>query len=369
MNILVILNQEDPSSGASGASSSTARIEVEPSDLTEPQRRALVAVVLDGHDAAQIGLRADTEQIAPELPIRKRTRSYAWHRYWKTGPLRVHSPTVKGLAEGLDRLLLEQRNRYQAFCKCRDEFKAEAQAVIDAGGMPEDVTYWFAWRDGDVAHQGCRKLPPVAHLEVPLTLNVNLVPQDLLQVGSLLPDEVQAPLLRLHKRLRKAADAEADQFIPRAKAQLEAMKALAAFAPKDQIRIIVQDGEQNPEMLVVLPGGKTVRHQHRDRKACFELALCVEMEKGDVEKEGCTVENELFLLRDLNWWIFAQEPGPQHPVTIQTRNMPTADKRYEVTMPIPDGTTHIRLNGSCVYRADLDQPVPAQVKQGSFRVR
>ena len=326
-------------------------------------------MILDGHDATQIGLRADTEQIAPELPIRKRSRSYDWHRYWKTGPLKVHSPTVEGLAEGLNRLLLDQRSRYQEFCKCRDKFQAKAQAVIDTGGVPEEVTYLFTWRDGDVVHQGCRMLAPVAHLEVPLTLNVNLVPQDLLRLGSLLPDEVQAPLLRLHNRLRKAADAEAGQFIPKAKAQLEAMKALAAFAPKDQIRILVQDGERNPEMLVVLPGGKTVRHQDRDRKACFELALCVEMEKGDVDKGGCTVMNEFFLLRNFNWWIFAQEPAPRHPVTTQTRIMPTGDKRYEVTMPIPDGTTHIRLNGSCVYRADLDQLVPAQVEQGSFRTR
>ena len=79
--------------------------------------------------------------------------------------------------------------------------------------------------------------------------------------------------------------------------------------------------------------------------------------------------NEFFLLRNFNWWIFAQEPAPRDPVTIQTRIMPTGDKRYEVTMPIPDGTTHIRLNGSCVHRADLDQLVPAQVEQGSFRTR
>jgi hypothetical protein len=280
----------------------------------------------------------------------------------------VIAPTVEGLSDGLDRLLREQRNGYQEFCKYRDEFQAEAKAVIDSRGVTEEVTCFFSWRDGKVAHQGCRKMPPVEHLEVPLTLNVSLVPEDLLRKGSLLPDELQAPLLKLQKRLQNEADAEADQFIPQAKAQLEAMEALAAFAPKDQIRIIAQDHEEKPEVLVVLSNGKTVRHRYEPPKTSLGLALCVEMEKGDLEKEGsCEQQNLLLLMRYANWWIFAQEPGAKHPVTIHTRIMPTTgNKRYEVTMPIPEGTTHIRLNGSCVYRVDLDQELPAEVKQARF---
>ena len=367
MNILVLLNQEKCLKGGSDASASTARIEVNPSDLTEPQREALTAVLLDGHDSTRIGLRADTEQIAPQLSTSNRRRAYPWHRYWKTGPLRVIAPTVEGLRGGLDRLLLEQRNRYQQFCKHRDEFQAEAKAVIDSRGVTEEVTCFFTRRDGKVAHQGCRKMPPVEHLEVPLTLNVSLVPKDLLWKGGLLPDELQAPLLKLQKRLQKEADAEADQFIPQANAQLEVMEALAEFAPKDQIRILAQDDEETPEVVVVLPNGETVRHRHHDGQTCLGLALCVEMEKGDAEKEGCTIENLLLLIRHAAWWIFAQEPGAEHPVAIHTRIMPTtAHKRYEVTMPIPDGTTHIRLNGSCVYRVDLDQQLPTAVGQARF---
>ncbi len=367
MNLLVLLNQEECLKVGGDASASTARIEVNPSDLTEPQREALAAVLLDGHDATRIGLRADTEQIAPALPTSKRRRAYTWHHHWKTGPLTVIAPTVEGLGDGLDRLLRKQRNRYQQFCKYRDEFQAEAKAVIDSRGVTEEVTCFFSRRDGKVAHQGCRKMPPVEHLEVPLTLNVSLVPEDLLWKGSLLPDELQAPLLKLQKRLQKEADAEADQFIPQAKAQLEAMEALAAFAPKDQIRIIAQDHEENPEVLVALPNGETVRHRHDDRKTCFELALCVEMEMGDVKTEGCEEKNLLLLFRRSSWWIFAQEPGAEHLATIHTRIMPTTgNKRYEVTMPIPDGTTHIRLNGSCVYRVDLDQELPAEVEQARF---
>ena len=208
MNILALLNQEECPEGGGDASASTARIEVNPSDLTEPQREALAAVLLDGHDATRIGLRTDTELIAPELPS-KRSWAYSWHDYWRTGPLRVIAPTVEGLGDGLDRLLREQRNHYQEFCKYRDEFQAEAKAVIDSRGVTEEVTCFFSWRDGKVAHQGCRKMPPVEHLEVPLTLNVSLVPEDLLRKGSLLPDELQAPLLKLQKRLQREADAEA----------------------------------------------------------------------------------------------------------------------------------------------------------------
>ena len=367
MNILVLLNQEECLKGGSDASASTARIEVNPSDLTEPQREALAAVLLDGHDSTQIGLRADTEQIAPQLSTGNKRRPYTWLPYWKTRPLSVIAPTVEGLRGGLDRLLVEQRNRYQQFCKFRDEFQAEVEAVIDSRGVTEEVTCFFTRRDGKVAHQGCRKMPPVEHLEVPLTFNVSLVPEDLLRKACWLPDELQAPLLKLQKRLQKEADAEADQFIPQAHAQLEVMEALAEFAPKDQIRIIAQEDEENPEVLVVLPNGETVRHRHHDGQTCLGLALCVEMEQGDAEKEGCSIENLLLLIRNATWWIFAQEPGAKHPVTIHTRIMPTtANKRYEVTMPIPNGTTHIRLNGSCVYRVDLDQKLQAEVKQARF---
>ena len=177
MNILVLLNQEECLKGGSDASASTARIEVNPFDLTEPQREALTAVLLDGHDSTRIGLRADTEQIAPQLSTSNRRRAYTWHHYWKTGPLSVIAPTVEGLRGGLDRLLLEQRNRYQQFCKFRDEFQAEAKAVMDSRGVTEEVTCFFTRRDGKVAHQGCRKMPPVEHLEVPLTFNVSLVPE------------------------------------------------------------------------------------------------------------------------------------------------------------------------------------------------
>ena len=367
MNILVLLNQKECLKGGSDASASTARIEVNPFDLTEPQREALTAVLLDGHDSTRIGLRADTEQIAPQHSTSNRRRAYTWQHYWKTGPLRMIAPTVEGLRGGLDRLLLEQRNRYQQFCKCRDEFQAAAQAVMDSRGVTEEVTCFFTRRDGKVAHQGCRKMPPVEHLEVPLTLNVSLVPKDLLWKGGLLPDELQAPLLKLQKRLQKEADAEADQFIPQAHAQLEVMEALAEFAPKDQIRIIAQDDEEKPEVLVVLPNGETVRHRHDDRKTCLGLVLCVEMEEGDMEKDGCSEKNLLLLIRNFNWWIFAQEPGAEHPVAIHTRIMPTTgNKRHEVTMPIPDGTTHIRLNGSCVYRVDLDRQLPTAVGQARF---
>lgn len=364
MNILVLLHQTEPFIRGSDAPAGTARIEVNLSDLTEPQHAALAAVLLDGHDATRIGLRADTGQIAAELSTRKGRKAHHAQHCWKTGPLRVISPTLDGLRGGLDRLLLEQRDRYQRFCRFRDEFLAEAKAVIDSRGVSEEVTFFFIRRDGQVVHQGCRNMPPVEHIEVPVTLNVNLVPEILLRQASLLPDELGSPLLKLQKRLQKEADAEANHFISKAKAQLEAMEALVAFAPTNQIRIIAQEEDKNCEILVVLPKGETVRHRHDDRRTLLGLALCVEMEEGEREKEGCCEKNVLLVIRQVFSWMFAQEPSAEHPVTIQTRIVPnTMNKRYEVTMPIPEGTTHIRLNDTCVYRIDLHQRLPVKVAQ------
>jgi len=138
MNIKCNVNQAAALRAGINAPSSTITLDVDPAQLTERERAILSAVIIDGHDATQIGICTELNDIvgqgySRQMQYRQGSPiGYEYHRYSNgdpTAPILLTNPSLAGLHDALAQMTAEYETRHAIHAANAAKAAAEKSAL------------------------------------------------------------------------------------------------------------------------------------------------------------------------------------------------------------------------------------------------
>lgn len=352
MKILVRLNQAEALRKGIDSPNSTATIDVQPQDLTEIHRNTLAAILLNGNDATELGLRTDKAEIVAQPTIMQGKKVTLLPFTQHTDPLSLIEPSIHGLRAGLDRIVAQQKEGYRAHSALLQEKSKLMTTLLTCGGEKGYWDYVFCrdHKTGEVKHQGYGGKYPLAPHTITARLPVKHIPY---LIGDDMAPDLTKNVQHLEQELKIMADAEADRLLPKVRLQVQAMESLETVKPQDSFRIIARALMEEPTcqgVLFVLPGGQ-VRHMTAN---VLESRDCIDVEVGtDWSDGGFTIHYSVLMVFYSGRWMFLNWIGDSLPVQVvkhQSLSLGSDSATYEVTVEIPEDADQIVVNGDKIWQ-------------------